>query len=400
MHCLQAIMTDRKKIRRDTVVTHSGRDPQRYGGLVNTPVFRGSTVLFPDVESYEGRNHDDYKAMRYGIYGTPTTFALEEAVAELEGGHLSVAVPSGLAAIVAAIAAFVKSGDHILIVDSCYGPTRNFCERRLKPNGVEVEYYDALIAGGIAQLIRPNTALVFCEAPGSLTFEMQDIPAIAAAAHAKNVPVLADNTWGTPYFFRSFERGVDVSIHAGTKYIAGHSDTLIGFITTTKPYWLKVRRTVADYGYCVSPDDCFLALRGLRTIGVRMRHQQQSALKIARWLESRPEVARVLYPALESDPGHAIWKRDFTGAASLFGVILKPASGNATAAMINALKLFGIGSSWGGFESLAIRADVTRYRTATKWDPGGPLVRFHIGLEDPDDLIADLEQGLAALKAA
>ena len=393
-------MTDSKKIRRDTVVTHSGRDPRRYGGLVNTPVFRGSTVLFPDVESYEGRDHDDYKAMRYGIYGTPTTFALEEAVAELEGGHLSVAVPSGLAAIVAAIAAFVKSGDHILIVDSCYGPTRNFCERRLKPNGVEVEYYDALIAGGIAQLIRPNTALVFCEAPGSLTFEMQDIPAIAAAAHAKNVPVLADNTWGTPYFFRSFERGVDVSIHAGTKYIAGHSDTLIGFITTTKPYWLKVRRTVADYGYCVSPDDCFLALRGLRTIGVRMRHQQQSALKIARWLESRPEVARVLYPALESDPGHAIWKRDFTGAASLFGVILKPASGNATAAMINALKLFGIGSSWGGFESLAIRADVTRYRTATKWDPGGPLVRFHIGLEDPDDLIADLEQGLAALKAA
>ena len=393
-------MTEPKKSRRDTVVTHSGRDPRRYGGLVNTPVFRGSTVLFPDVESYEGRDHDDYKAMRYGIYGTPTTFALEEAVAELEGGHLSVAVPSGLAAIVAAIAAFAKSGDHILVVDSCYGPTRNFCERRLKPNGVEVEYYDPLIAGGIARLIRPNTTLVFCEAPGSLTFEMQDIPAIAAAAHAKNVPVLADNTWGTPYFFRSFERGVDVSIHAGTKYIAGHSDTLIGFITTTKPHWLKVRRTVADYGYCVSPDDCFLALRGLRTIGVRMRHQQQSALKIARWLQARPEVARVLYPALESDPGHAIWKRDFTGAASLFGAILKPASGNATAAMINALKLFGIGSSWGGFESLAIRADVTRYRTATKWDPGGPLVRFHIGLEDAYDLIADLEQGFAALKAA
>ena len=391
-------MSGAKKRGRDTILTHSGRDPRRYGGLVNTPVFRGSTVLFPDVESYEGRDHDDYKAMRYGIYGTPTTFALEEAVADLEGGYSSVAVPSGLAAIVAAIAAFTKSGDHILVVDSCYGPTRNFCERRLKPNGVEVEYYDPLIAGGIARLIRPNTTLVFCEAPGSLTFEMQDIPAIAAAAHAKSVPVLADNTWGTPYFFRSFERGVDVSIHAGTKYIAGHSDTLIGFITTTKQYWLKVRRTVADYGYCVSPDDCFLALRGLRTIGVRMRQQQESALKIARWLGSRPEVARVLYPALAGDPGHALWKRDFTGAASLFGVILKPASGKATAAMINALELFGIGSSWGGFESLAIRADVTRYRTATKWDPGGPLVRFHIGLEDPDDLIADLEQGFAHLR--
>ena len=393
-------MANKKKRKRDTIATHAGRDPQRHAGLVNMPVFRGSTVLFPDVASYEQRNPDDFKAMRYGIHGTPTTFALEEAVTQLEGGHAAVALPSGLAAIVAAICAFVKSGDHILVTDSVYGPTRHFCDKRLKPFGIEVEYYDPLIAGRIASRIRPNTTLVFCETPGSLTFEMQDIPAIAAAAHAKNIPVLADNTWGTPYFFRSFEHGVDVSIHAGTKYIAGHSDTLMGLVVTNEQYWLKVRKAVADYGYCVSPDDCYLALRGLRTIGVRMNHQQQSALRVARWLQSRPEVMRVLYPALGDDPGHALWKRDFSGAAALFGVVLKPVSWKAVGAMIDALELFGIGSSWGGFESLAIRADVSKVRTATKWNPGGPLIRLHIGLEDADDLIADLEQGFARLGQA
>ena len=393
-------MTHKKKLKRDTVTTRTGRDSQRYAGLVNTPVFRGSTVLFPDCRSYEARDPDNFKAMRYGTHGTPTTFALEEAVAELEGGHAAVALPSGIAAIVVALAAFVKTGDHILVVDSVYGPTRNFCDRRLKPFGVEVEYYDPLVAHGIAALIRPNTTVVFCEAPGSLTFEMQDIPAIAAAARAKGIPVLADNTWGTPYFFDSFQHGVDVSIHAATKYIAGHADALVGVIVTNQQYWLKVRRAVADYGYCVSPDDCYLALRGLRTIGVRMKHQQQSALKVARWLQSRPQVMRVLYPALESDPGHALWKRDFTGAASLFGVVLRPVPWEAVGTMIDALELFGIGSSWGGYESLAIRVDVSKGRTATKWNPGGPLIRLHIGLEDPDDLIADLERAFARLEQA
>ncbi len=391
-------MIDRKKLRRDTLTSHLGRDPQKHAGLVNVPVYRGSTVLFPDVATYEGRDPDDYKVMRYGIYGTPTTFALEDAVAQLEGGDKAVALPSGLAAITAALAAFTKNGDHILMVDSVYGPTRNFCKRRLAPYGVEVQYYDPLIGAGIAKLIRPNTTLVYCEVPGSLSFEMQDIPAIAAAAHAKNIPLLCDNTWGTPYFFRAFEHGVDVSIHAGTKYIVGHADALMGLVVTSEKYWLPVRRAVADYGYSVSPDDCYLALRGLRTIGVRMRHQQQSALKVARWLEKRPEVLRVLYPALESDPGHAIWKRDFDGAASLFGVVLKPVAWEAVGAMIDALELFGIGSSWGGYESLAIRADIKTYRTATTWNPGGPLIRLHIGLEDADDLIADLERGLTKLK--
>ena len=393
-------MTDKTKMQIDTLTSHAGRDPQRYAGLVNTPVFRGSTVLFPDVETYETRDPDNFKSMRYGIHGTPTTFALEEAVAQLEGGYSAVAVPSGLAAIVVALAAFAKKGSHILMVDSVYGPTRKFCEKRLASYGVEVEYYDPLIGGTIAKLIRPNTTAVYCEAPGSLTFEMQDLPAIAAAAHEKSIPVLADNTWGTPYFFSPFEHGVDVSIHAGTKYINGHSDTLMGLVVTNQKYWLPVRHAVADFGYCVSPDDCYLALRGLRTIGVRMRQQQANALHIARWLQKRPEVLRVLYPALPGDPGHAIWKRDFTGAASLFGVILKPVADEDVENMIDALKLFGIGSSWGGFESLCIRANPAKGRTATRWSPGGPLIRLHIGLEDPADLLADLEQGLAHLTPA
>jgi cystathionine beta-lyase len=391
-------MIEKKNLGRDTIATHAGRDPQRFDGAVNTPVVRTSTVLFPDVKTYQGRDQNDYKVMRYGIYGTPTTFALEEAVAQLEGGHAAVALPSGLAAIVAALAAFARSGAHILIADSVYQPTRNFCDRRLRPLGVDIEYYDPSIGSGIAALIRPETTAVFCESPGSHTFEMQDIPAIAAAAHAKGVAVLADTTWGTPYFFRAFDHGVDISIHAGTKYISGHSDVMLGVVVTNEKYWLDVRRAVADYGYCVSPDDCYLALRGLRTIGVRMRQQQQSAITIARWLQARPEVMRVIYPALDGDPGHAIWKRDFSGAASLFGVILNPVNEAAVAALIDSLALFGIGSSWGGFESLAISADPAKYRSATQWNPGGPLLRLHIGLEDPDDLIADLEQGLAQMQ--
>jgi cystathionine beta-lyase len=386
-------------MKKDTLLARAGRDPARYQGMVITPVFRTSTVIFPDRASYEARGGDDYKKVRYGLYGTPTTFALEEAVAQMEGGHAAVALPSGLAALAVALWAFVKTGDHVLVPDSVYAPTRNFCDRRLNPNGIEIEYYDPLIGAGIQKLIRPNTRVVFCEAPGSLSFEMQDIPAISAAAHTRGIPVLADTTWGTPYFFRSFEKGVDVSIHAATKYIAGHSDVVMGMIVTNERHWLTVRRAVADYGYGVSPDDCYLALRGFRTIGVRMNQQMANALKVARWLQSRREVKRVLYPALEGAPGHALWKRDFTGAASLFAFVLAAGEPQATA-FINALELFGIGSSWGGFESLAIVASIAPHRTATKWDPGGPTIRLHIGLEDPDDLIADLERGFGAMQKA
>jgi len=386
-------------MKKDTLLARAGRDPARHQGMVNTPVFRTSTVIFPDRASYEGRGGDDYKKVRYGLYGTPTTFALEEAVAQMEGGHAAVALPSGLAALAVALWAFLKTGDHVLLPDSVYAPTRNFCDRRLQPNGIEIEYYDPLIGAGFEKLLRPNTRAVFCEAPGSLSFEMQDIPAIAAAAHARGLPVLADTTWGTPYFFRSFEKGVDVSIHAATKYIAGHSDVVMGMIVTNERHWLTVRRAVADYGYGVSPDDCYLTLRGFRTIGVRMNQQMANALKVARWLQSRREVKRVIYPALEGDPGHTLWKRDFSGAASLFSFVLAAGDRHATA-FINALQLFGIGSSWGGFESLAIVAQIAPYRTATKWDPGGATIRLHIGLEDPDDLIADLERGFAAMQKA
>ena len=368
--------------------------------MVNTPVFRTSTVIFPDLESYEKRPGDDYKIMRYGLYGTPTTFAFEEAVARMEGGHEAVALPSGLAAITAALCAFATAGGHVLVSDSVYGPTRTFCERHLRKLGVEVEYYDPLLGAGIERLMRKNTQAVFCEAPGSLTFEMQDIPAIASVAHARDIPVLADTTWGTPYFFRSFEHGVDVSIHAGTKYIAGHSDVMIGVVVTNERCWLPVRKTAGEYGFSVSPDDCYLALRGFRTIGVRMKHQMASALRVARWLQARPEVLRVLYPALETDPGHALWERDFEGAASLFGVVLRPLSDRALTAFVNALEHFGIGSSWGGFESLITVARVAHLRTATQWNPGGPTIRLHIGLEDPDDLIADLDQAFEKAAAS
>ena len=387
-------------MKKDTLLTHLGRDPSKSSGTVNTPVYRASTIVFPDLETYEKRPGDNYKTPRYGIHGTPTTWALEDAVAKLEGGHDSVAVPSGLAAITAALCAFAKNGSHVLIADSVYGPTRHFCDKRLTAFGVSVEYYDPLIGGEIKKSIKTNTCVIFCEAPGSLTFEMQDIPAIAREARARNIPVLADTTWGTPYFFRSFEHGVDVSIHAGTKYIVGHSDVMLGMIVTNQRYWLPVRKTVADFGFCVSPDDCYLALRGFRTIGVRMKQQMASAIKVANWLEKRAEVNRVLFPALASDAGHAIWKRDFEGAASLFSFVLNLVSKKQITAFVNALELFGIGSSWGGYESLVTAPNIAPLRTATRWNAAGPVIRFHIGLEDADDLIADVEQAFTRMAQA
>jgi len=386
-------------MKKDTLLTQVGRDPARYSGMVNTPVFRTSTVIHPNLASYEKRPPEGEKIVRYGRYGTPTTFALEEAVAQMEGGFRAAAVPSGLAAITSALSAFVKTGDHLLVSDSVYAPTRVFCERQLKANGVDVEYYDPLLGAGIAARMKANTRAVFCESPGSLTFEMQDIPAISRVAHERSAVVLADNTWGTPYFFRAFEHGVDVSIHAATKYIAGHSDVMLGIVVTNEHCWLPVRKTITEYGFSVSPDDCYLGLRGFRTIGVRMKHQMASALRVARWLQQRAEVKRVIYPALEADPGHAIWERDFEGAASLFAVVLNPVPDPAVAAFVDSLKLFGIGSSWGGFESLVTVIHAEAYRTATRWNPGGPALRLHIGLEDPADLLADLEQAFEALAA-
>jgi cysteine-S-conjugate beta-lyase len=390
--------TPKPPLKPETRLVTAGRDPEAQHGFVNPPVYHASTVLYPTAEDQVAHR----ARYQYGRRGTPTTEALETALRELEGEDCAgvALLPSGLSAISTALLAVAGAGDHILISDSVYRPTRNFCDGVFKRMGVETIYYDPLIGDGIATLFRPNTKAVFVEAPGSQSFEMQDIPAIAKVAHNKGAVVLMDNTWATPLYFHAFEKGVDLSIQAGTKYIGGHSDIMFGCISANAATIAKLKDTVRLLGLCVGPDDVFLALRGLRTMAVRLARHYQSGLTIARWLSRRPEVARVLHPALESDPGHAIWKRDFTGASGLFSIVLKPMPEKAVYAFMNALALFGMGFSWGGFESLAILFDCTEYRTATKWTPGGPTLRIHIGLEDTGDLIADLERGFAAMAAA
>lgn len=382
----------------DTLLTHAGLDPFANHGIVNPPVYHASTVLFPTLDTFLGYGN---ARVRYGRRGTPTTFALEEAVARLEGGDGAVVVPSGMAAVAAALLACVKTGDHILVTDSAYQPTRNFCDITLKRFGVETEYYDPLIGGGIAGLMRPNTSVVFVETPGSQTFEVQDVPAIAEAAHAGGALVIADNTWGAGYYFRPFDKGADISAHAATKYIVGHSDAMMGLVVCKDAAIHKqVREDAQRFGMCAGPDDMYLALRGLRTMGVRLARHYENGVKIARWLKARPEVIRVMHPALADDPGHALWKRDFTGASGLFGFVLKNTDRNALAAMLDGMKLHGMGYSWGGFESLLIPTWPDKARSATNWAPGGQTMRIHVGLEDPDDLIADLETGLDRLNKA
>jgi cystathionine beta-lyase len=375
-----------------------GRDPAANHGFVNPPVHHVSTVLYPTAEDFLARR----ARYLYGRRGTPTSEALEDALRALEGPDCAgvALLPSGLAAISTALLAVLNTGDHLLVTDSVYQPTRKFCDGMLKRYGVATTYYDPLIAGGIDALIRPNTRAVFVEAPGSLSFEIQDIPAIAAAAHAKGAVVLMDNTWATPLYFSAFEKGVDMSIQAATKYIGGHSDLMLGTVSANKTTWEPLSDTVHALGLCVGPDDVYLGLRGLRTMGVRLAQHYQAGMKVARWLGERPEIACVLHPALESCPGHALWRRDFSGASGLFSIVFKPVAQTAVNAFLNELTLFGIGASWGGYESLAIPFDCAPIRTATKWTPGGPTVRIHIGLEDVDDLIGDLERGFAAFAAA
>ena len=375
-----------------------GRDPAANHGFVNPPVHHVSTVLYPTAEDFLARR----ARYLYGRRGTPTSEALEDALRALEGPDCAgvALLPSGLAAISTALLAVLKAGDHLLVTDSVYQPTRKFCDGMLKRYGVTATYYDPLVGAGIAALIQPNTRAVFVEAPGSLSFEIQDVPAIAAAAHAKGAVVLMDNTWATSLYFRAFEKGVDLSIQAATKYIGGHSDVMLGAVSANKATWERLADTVHALGLCVGPDDVYLGLRGLRTMGVRLAHHHQAGMKVARWLAERPEIACVLHPALESCPGHALWRRDFSGASGLFSIVFKPVAQTAVNAFLNELTLFGIGASWGGFESLAIPFDCAPIRTATKWAPGGPTVRIHIGLEEIDDLIGDLQRGFAAFAAA
>lgn len=390
-----------------TRVVHAGRHPGDYHGVVNPPVYHASTILKPTMaERAAGQSAPppNYKqgqqpAMFYGRGGTPTTFAFEEAVCLLYDAHDVVAVPSGLAAITVGLLATLKAGDHLLMTDTTYFPTRKFCDQVLAGFGIETTYYDPRVGAGIAELLRDNTRVVYTESPGSLSFELQDIPAIAEAAHARDVAVMMDNTWGTPLYCRPFELGVDIVNEAVTKYIGGHSDVMMGMIASTERYANAVRTAARLHGHYVAPDELYLAQRGLRTLGVRLKQCEETGLTLARWLENRPEIAAVLHPGLESHPDHALWKRDFSGASGLFSVVLKPVPEAAYAAFVDGLEIFGMGASWGGFESLVKPGNPKAERTATSWPHDGPLLRIHAGLEDVDDLIADLEAGFDRLNA-
>ena len=386
----------RASLRSRTRLVHAGRHPSDQHGFVNTPIYRGSTVLFDDADSLR-RGDARYT---YGTRGTPTTTALEEAWTEISGAAGTVLTPSGLAAITVALLSVLKAGDHLLVTDSAYRPTRRFCDGVLKRFGVTTTYYDPDVGAGIADLIRHDTRAVLVEAPGSQSFEVQDVPAIAAAAHARGLCVIMDNTWATPLFFPAHARGVDIVIEAGTKYLSGHSDLLLGLTSATAEYWPSLHQTSTDFAMCAGPEDVFMALRGLRTMELRLREAERQALAMAAWLAARPEVLRVLHPALPTCPGHLTWKRDFLGSSGLFSVILHPIPTEAVDALLDGLELFGMGYSWGGYESLVIPFDCSAQRTATHWAPGGPALRFSIGLEDLDDLKEDLDRGFARLRQA
>ena len=385
-------------LKAETTLVTAGRDTKAQKGFVNPPVVHGSTVLYPTAEDLHAHRGE----YQYGRRGTPTTRALQEALMALEGPQCAGVgiAPSGLSAITTTLLAVLKAGDHLLVCDNAYRPTRNFCDGLLTGYGVETIYFDPLIGAGVAELFKPNTKAILLEAPGSQSFEMPDIPAIAAVAHGRGALVIDDNTWATPLFHRSLDQGVDISMQAATKYIGGHSDIMFGTISANARAWPLIAETIRLLGVCAGPDDVFLALRGLRTLAVRLAQHHRSGLEMARWLATRPEVVRVLHPALESDPGHTIWKRDFTGASGLFSIVLKPAPQKAVDALLDAVTLFGMGFSWGGFESLVIPFDCAPYRSATKWAPGGPTLRLHIGLENVEDLKSDLERGFEAFNAA
>ena len=374
----------------ETRAVSEGRMSAEHFGAVNTPVYRASTILYPDMAAIKA-NSQPYT---YGRRGTPSTKSFEDAISSLEGAHRTVSVTSGVQAIALAILSVCSAGDHLLMVDSTYEPTRTLCERTLKRFGIETSYYPP--TENIAAYLKPNTKAVFCESPGSLTFEVQDVPAVAKDAHAHGAAVLIDNTWATPLFFQPLKHGVDLSIQAATKYIGGHADVMLGYVSANERHAARLHQLHGDLGLYASGDDCFLGLRGLRTLAVRLARHQETGLALARRLKDRPEVARILHPGLEGDPGHALWKRDFSGASGLFSVILKPVPEAAVAAFVDGLQHFGIGYSWGGFESLIVPAHIRR--TASPFAAEGPVLRIHAGLEDAGDLIADLEQGLQRLK--
>ena len=391
----------RSKSRRpDTLLTHAGRAPEDCHGAVNPPVYHVSTILHPSVAQLEYSQKHRYDHTHYGRFGTPTTFAFEEAVTALEGGHRAIAFCSGAAACFAALLAYVKAGDHVLVPDSVYGPVRNFATHFLQRFGVAATFYDPLVGADIVGLIRDETRVIYLESPGSLTFEIQDVPAIVAIAKARGIATVFDNTWSSPLFFKPLAFGVDISVIAATKYIVGHSDAMMGIAVCTEASFPALREAATLLGNAAAPDDCYLALRGLRTAGVRLRQHEAQGLALARWLAARPEVERVLHPALPSCPGHELWRRDFTGASGLFSVVLRREfAKTAVDAMLDGMELFGMGFSWGGFESLMVPVYPAWLRSATRWD-SGPVLRLHAGLEDLDDLLADLGAGFDRLHAS
>ncbi|MEQ8400092.1 MAG: cystathionine beta-lyase [Roseitalea porphyridii] len=396
----------------NTQLAHSGNDPHEFHGWVNPPVVHGSTVLFPDaatmkatqVRSADAHSRSRVQRYTYGTYGTPTTDALCEAVNALEGSAGTILVPSGLAAVTVPLLAFLSAGDHVLIVDTVYFPTRRFADTMLTRLGVEVEYYAPEIGEAVSALFRDNTKVLFMETPGSNTFEMQDVPAMTAAARARGIVTMIDNTWATPLFFKPLDHGVDISIHAATKYPGGHSDVIMGMVSAGEATWPQLYNTQVALGTCGNSDDAFLVLRGLRTMGIRLERHQKTTLAIARWLETLWQdgdtiVGPVLHPALESFPGHDIWKRDFCGASGIFSFVLKDATEAQAHAFMDALELFGLGYSWGGYESLVTHVYL-KDRTVSARDYGGQIMRLQIGLEDEDDLRADIARALEAARAA
>ncbi len=392
-----AKLTDetRASLRRRSRLVNLGRDVGLSHGFVNLPPFRGSTVLYPDVETLK----NGAQRYTYGRRGTPTLEALSSAWTDLCGAAGTKLVPSGIAAIVASLMAALNSGDHLLMSNSVYGPSRAFAERTLKRMGIETTYYDPRVGAGIEALMRPNTRAVFTESPGSETFEIQDVPAIAEVAHARGACVIMDNTWATPLFFSPHTHGVDIAIEAGTKYLSGHADLLLGLVSANEKWFDRLHRSTELMGIPAGPEDVFLALRGLRTMDLRLREAELQGLALATWLSDRPEVLRVIHPALPEHPDHPLWKRDFSGSSGLFSIVLKPVSDAAVAAFLDSLELFGLGYSWAGFESLVVPVDCTSRRTATRFAPGGPTVRFSVGLEDLEDLKQDLDRGFAQLRA-